>query len=68
MKYTSMDRLDWIQQTCTEEFARETLMHEMIRWMGENEFREFYDHLIRNWDIKRDPNDPDFDSERDTLE
>jgi len=29
-------------------------MDEMVRWMGEDDFERFYDHLCRHWEICRD--------------
>ena len=43
--------------TCGEQFVQTTLVEEMVRWMGEDDFEEFYDHLCRMWDIARDPKD-----------
>jgi hypothetical protein len=49
------DKMEWLEETCSEEFMTETLVQEMVRWMGENEFEEFYDHLCRNWEIAKGP-------------
>jgi hypothetical protein len=49
------DKMEWLEETCSEEFMTETLVQEMVRWMGENEFEGFYDHLCRNWEIAKDP-------------
>ena len=49
------DKLDWLEQTCGEDFMKNHLVLEMVRWMGEDEFEEFYDHLCRNWEIARSP-------------
>lgn len=65
--YSRHDKIDWLQETCSKDFLENHLMSELINWMGEDDFEEFYDHLIRNWDIKRDPNDPKYDAERDDL-
>jgi hypothetical protein len=51
------DKLEWLEQTCGPNFIQETLLLEMVGWMGESGFEEFYDHLCRNWDIARDPAD-----------
>lgn len=49
------EKLDWLTETCGESFVQNEFVHEMVRWMGENEFEEFYDHLCRNWEIAKDP-------------
>jgi hypothetical protein len=51
------DKLEWLEQTTSPQFMQETLVQEMVRWMGEDEFEQFYDHLCRMWDIARDPAD-----------
>lgn len=48
------EKLEWLEQTCSEEFVKETLVQEMVRWMGEDDFEAFYDHLCRHWEIKRE--------------
>ena len=49
------EKLDWLEQTCTEKFMKEEFVLEMVRWMGEDEFEEFYSHLCRNWQIAGSP-------------
>ena len=53
------DKMEWLEENCSEEFMKETLVQEMVRWMGENEFEEFYDHLCRNWEIAKGPEELD---------
>lgn len=48
------EKLDWLIETCGEGFIKETFVNEVVRWMGEREFEEFYDHLCRMWEIARD--------------
>jgi hypothetical protein len=49
------DKLEWLEQTTSPQFMQETLVQEMVRWMGEDEFEQFYDHLCRMWEIARSP-------------
>lgn len=49
------EKLDWLVETCGESFVQNELVQEMVRWMGENEFEEFYDHLCRHWEIAKGP-------------
>jgi len=49
------DKLEWLEQTCSEKFMKEEFVLEMVRWMGEDDFEKFYDHLCRNWEIARSP-------------
>ena len=46
------DKLEYLEETCTSDFLEKTLLHEMVKFMGEDDFREFFNHLRRNWDIK----------------
>ena len=47
------EKLEWLEQTCSEKFMKEEFVLELVGWMGEDGFEEFYDHLCRNWDIAR---------------
>lgn len=49
------EKLEWLEETCGEKFMQESLLVEMARWMGEEDFNEFYDHLCGCWDIARSP-------------
>jgi len=62
MKYGKKDnimnrfeKLEWLRESCTQEFVQETLLEEMARWMGEDDFNRFYDHLCSCWDIAETP-------------
>jgi len=62
MKYGKKDnimdrfeKIEWLRETCTEEFTKEILVNEMARWMGEDDFDRFYDHLCGCWDIAKTP-------------
>lgn len=48
------DKLDYLLETSTQEF-KDKLLDEIVQWMGEEDFSEFYKHLRRNWDIKTPP-------------
>ena len=47
------EKLEWLEQTCSEKFMKEEFVLELVGWMGEDEFEAFYDHLCRNWEIAR---------------
>lgn len=53
------EKLCWLEDTCSENFIKEVLPLELVRWMGEQEFEEFYDHLCRMWEIARDEKELD---------
>ena len=54
------DKLEWLKETCSKDFIENNLMDEMVRWMGEDDFEAFYDHLCRNWGIARDQAEWDY--------
>ena len=70
------EKLEWLEQICSENFMKEEFVLEMVRWMGEDDFDKFYDHLCRNWDIARTPTELDaimegkhdqYDADSDTI-
>jgi len=66
-KYNRVDKLEWLKTSCSPNFIQNHLALEMANWMGEREFEAFYDTLVRMWDIRREPADPNFDPERDRI-
>ena len=46
------EKLDYMKETCSKEFLEETLLHEVVKFMGEHEFSELFNHLRRNWGMK----------------
>lgn len=48
------DKLQWLRESCSEEFVNTTLVDEMVTWMGEDDFKDFYDHLCSNWNLAKD--------------
>lgn len=68
MSYNRFNKLEWLQETCTEQFMTKTFVDELVRWMGEDDFEKFYDKLCSEHVIKRDPNDPNYDEETDSFE
>ena len=46
------DKLEWLIETCRGDFVKDcTLLWEMVSWMGENDFDEFYQKLCNEWSI-----------------
>lgn len=66
--YTRHDKMEWLEQTCSKDFLNNHLLLELVNWMGEDDFDEFYTRLCGNWCIKREPNDPEYDLEYDNME
>ena len=46
------DKLEYLEEVCTSDFLERTILHEVVKFMGEDDFNEFFNHLRRNWDIK----------------
>jgi hypothetical protein len=49
------EKLEWLQQTCSEKFMKEEFLVEMVAWMGEDRFDKFYAQLCSNWQIAGSP-------------
>lgn len=71
------EKIEWLEQTCSPDFMQNHLMLEMARWMGEDDFDQFYDHLCRMWGIARTPTELEamaedkmdyYDPETDTIQ
>ena len=50
-KSNRWEKLEYLQETCSTDFLKNHLMDEMVRWMGEDDFSEFFKSLCRNWDL-----------------
>jgi len=46
------EKLEWLYETTSNDFIHNHLVVEMVTWMGEDQFNEFFNHLCRCWDIK----------------
>jgi hypothetical protein len=45
------EKLEYLQETCTTDFVEKELLHEVVKFMGQDDFNEFFNHLRRNWGI-----------------
>ena len=45
------EKLDFIMETATVEL-KDNFLNELVQWMGDKEFAEFFKHIRRNWDFK----------------
>ena len=49
---TRFDKLDYLLKTCDKTFIHDSVfLFEMVRWMEEDDFSEFFDKICREWDI-----------------
>lgn len=46
------EKLEYLYETCSEDFIKNNLVQEMVTWMGEDDFDAFFKHLARHWEIK----------------
>lgn len=47
------DKLEHLLETCSAEFITDcSFVRELVAWMSESEFDEFYQRLCSHWDIK----------------
>ena len=44
------EMLDFLTENASPEF-RDTMLTEMVNYMGDKDFAEFFNHLRRNWGI-----------------
>ena len=44
------EKLDFLMETASPEF-KDNLINEMMRWMGEDDFNEFFNNVRRNYGI-----------------
>ena len=50
---TRYEKLEYLLETCSESFIKDcTMLHEMTRWMDEDDFSAFFTHLCQCWDIE----------------
>jgi hypothetical protein len=45
------EKLEYLQETCTTDFVEKELLHEVVKFMRQDDFNEFFNHLRRNWAI-----------------
>jgi len=49
------DKMEFLRESSSSDFLNNKLVDEMVNWMGEDDFNEFFKNLCRNWDIKTPP-------------
>ena len=60
---TRYEKLEYLVETCSENFIKDCpMLQEMVRWMEEDDFSEFFSRLCSNWEIK-DPTEEDDEDE-----
>lgn len=53
---TRHEKLEYIKETTSPGWFEEHFIDELVNWMGESDFDEFFkNHLVRCWDIKPEP-------------
>lgn len=45
------EKMEWLRETCTEEFVKTSIIDEMVMFMSDEYFAQFYEHLCSCWDI-----------------
>ena len=53
------EKMEWLKETCSEEFISKQLIEEMVMWMSDQDFSKFYEHLCGCWDITGSPEELD---------
>ena len=50
---TRFDKLDFLIQNCNEQFVKECiLLTELVGYMSDSDFSDFFDKICREWDIR----------------
>ena len=47
-KSDRFEKLDFIMETASIEF-KDNFLNEIVQWMGDEDFSEFFKHIHRNW-------------------
>ena len=58
-KSDRFEKLDFIMETASVEF-KDNFLNEIVQWMGDEDFSEFFKHIRRNWGFKT-PQELDYD-------
>ena len=51
-RWNRFEKLEYLEETTT--FKANALAREMISWMTDDDFNQFYEHLCTTWDIAMD--------------
>jgi hypothetical protein len=54
LETTRFEKLDYIMETASIEF-RDNFINEIVNWMGNDDFNQFFNHLKRHYDIMTPP-------------
>ena len=61
---TRFEKLEYLLETCSEHFIKDcTMLHEMVRWMEEDDFSKFFSHLCSMWNIENPEDEEDESNE-----
>jgi hypothetical protein len=52
---TKWEKLEYLKETCSQEFLQEHLLNEVMKYVYEYQFNEIFKHLQHNWAIKTAP-------------
>ena len=58
------DKLEWIKENCSEKHVNEMFLTELVGWLEEDDFNEFFEYHCRLWNIET-PFDKDEDEDED---
>ena len=53
------EKMEWLRETCTEEFVKTSIIDEMVMFMSDEYFAQFYEHLCSCWNIAESPEELD---------
>lgn len=51
-RWNRFEKLTFLQDTT--EFNKDTILNDLVGWMTDDDFNQFYDYFCQAWDICRD--------------
>lgn len=49
------EKIQYLLETCSQDFLNKHLLNELVAWMGEDDFDQFFSKLCSNWGIAETP-------------
>ena len=56
---TRFEKVEWLRENTTETHIRDMFLTELVSWLGEDNFNEFFEYHCRVWNIETPEGDID---------
>ena len=50
-KMNRFEKLEFLEETTA--FNKDTILNELVGWLTDDDFNQFYEHFCSNWDLCR---------------